>query len=187
MPDFLRFRVRLLDVEADLWRTFLLKKAATFYDLHMAIQDACGWENYHLWSFYDGDPRNAIAGAPDEFDPSANEPDARKVKLAKYFPRKSSIVYWYDFGDSWMHEVTLEGIETHPQRWIRRLLDGAGSFPREDCGGVPGYEHCVAVATGGKWDPAFGDEEDREDFVKWLDGWKPDSFDLEGVRREFNM
>lgn len=31
---------------------FLIKKAATFENLRVAIQDACGWTNSHLFAFH---------------------------------------------------------------------------------------------------------------------------------------
>ncbi|MDE0373612.1 MAG: hypothetical protein OXI73_13860, partial [Rhodospirillales bacterium] len=30
-------------------------------------------------------------------------PDAEQVKLLSHFPRARSCVYWYDYGDDWMH------------------------------------------------------------------------------------
>lgn len=186
MASSWRFRVRLLDVNADLWRGFLLKKTATFFDLHVAIQHACDWENCHLFSFVDHDRDSTVAGFPGDFGRDEDEPDAAVVKLSDYFPQETKVFYWYDFGDSWMHEVTLEGEDTPRKGGVRQLLDGAGVFPPEDCGGAPGYERCVAAATGRGWLEEFGDEREREQLVEWLGGWHPGSFDLEAAQKRFN-
>jgi hypothetical protein len=63
VPDYLRFHVRLLDVDANLWRRFLLVKQATFADPHRAIQDACGWQDSHLFAFQTQDARTSRSGA----------------------------------------------------------------------------------------------------------------------------
>ena len=43
MPEYFEFEVELTGVKPRMWRRFLVPKAATFLDLHQAIQDACGW------------------------------------------------------------------------------------------------------------------------------------------------
>jgi len=187
MALYLRFHVKLLDVRASLWRRFRLEKAATFADLHLAIQDACGWGNYHLFAFLGPDGRETIAGIPDE-EWDEDCPDAREVKLTSVFePRgRQSCVYQYDFGDDWHHEVTYEGIERSRDRFTRRLVAGEGTFPPEDCGGSEGYARCVAAATGKGWRVEYGDDEERASLLEWLGGWRPDSFDLDEARKHFD-
>jgi hypothetical protein len=187
MALYLRFRVQLLDVRASLWRRFLLRKTSTFGDLHLAIQDACGWGNYHLFDFRPPGSRETIAGIPDE-EWGESCPDARAVKLTSFFePRgRQTCIYRYDFGDGWTHEVTYEGIERLQDRFTRRLLAGEGTFPPEDCGGTYGYERCVAAATGRGWRVEYGDDAERAGLVEWLEGWRPDAFELARVKREFD-
>jgi hypothetical protein len=67
-----------------------------------------------------------------------------------------------------------------PEKFKRRLLDGARSFPPEDCGGVCGYAECVRVAEGDKKAPDY--EERRE----WLGDWDPEEFDLAETKRVFD-
>jgi hypothetical protein len=174
-------------VRASLWRRFLLKKTATFGDLHLAIQDACGWGNYHLFLFLKQNGRDFIAGLPDEAE-GDEYPDARSVKLTSFFePRgRQTCIYQYDFGDGWQHEVTYEGIERLQDRFTRRLVAGEGTFPPEDCGGTWGYERCVAAATGKGWRVEYGDDAERAGLMAWLEGWRPDRFELERVRKEFD-
>jgi len=51
MPRHCDFEVSLRDVEPRIHRRFLLRDAGTFATLHKAIQDACDWENYHMFAF----------------------------------------------------------------------------------------------------------------------------------------
>ena len=91
MPKYLDFKVSLLGIDPDIWRRFLLAESATFMDLHDAIQDAFGWEDYHLFEFREVKGPQAIAGPPDyepEFVDEDEIPKATKVKLKAVFARK---------------------------------------------------------------------------------------------------
>lgn len=195
MPEYFEFEVSLLDIKPRIWRRFLVHKKAKFAELHLAIQDACGWANYHLYVFQDGRFRGSeIAGIPDEdrFEGGPPPtPDATKIKLADYFncAEPSTIIYEYDFGDSWEHEVKLNKCVAIPERFKRRLLAGERAFPPEDCGGTPGYEECLEALEYRKTpDPdidAYA-EEALKDRLEWLGDWKPEGFDLESVKVAFN-
>jgi hypothetical protein len=86
MPKYLEFEVSLREVRPKIWRRFLIREAATFQELHEAIQVACGWANYHLFAFREpgreGELLATIPGEPALDDP---EPDAKRVKLSKFF------------------------------------------------------------------------------------------------------
>jgi hypothetical protein len=144
------------------------------------IQDACGWENCHLFAFRPSIRGAAIATVPNE-DALTPEPDAEEVKVSSYFgvSGRESCIYHYDFGDDWMHKLTLEGMERHDARFERRLLDGEGVFPPEDCGGSDGYERCVEAANSGH-------EREDEEFLEWLGDWHPSSFNLEATAAAFD-
>ena len=43
----LRFRIELLETEPLVWRSIEVPGDYTFWDLHVAIQDAMGWLDYH--------------------------------------------------------------------------------------------------------------------------------------------
>ena len=182
MPDYFRFRVQLLDAAPPIWREFLLRKTATFQDLHYAIQDACGWQDYHLFAFRNDERGPAIATIPNE-DLDPPEPDAEDVKLSRRFGSGSgSCLYQYDFGDDWWHEVTLIEMVSEPRRFYRRILGGARAFPPEDCGGTPGYEECVALVSGMPLEYREPDE-----LRQWLGDWHPERFDLDTTRMVFDM
>jgi Plasmid pRiA4b ORF-3-like protein len=177
------FEVSLLDVEPRIWRRFLIKSSGTFLDLHAAIQDACGWQDYHLFEFQDGETGGRIAGTEDH-DAEEPCPNAAGVKLTDFFGerRRKSCLYIYDFGDSWTHDVTLVETLRTGEKFRRRLIAGERAFPKEDSGGVPGYERCVAVVETGK-DP---EGEDPDEFLKWIGTWRPDDFNLASAKKRFD-
>ena len=184
MPTpFITVRVELLDVDDAPWRQFQIAAAATFAHLHEAIQDACGWQQCHLYAFYDWTGRECIADSPDE-DDDMTGPPADEVSLRRHLAAVGDECrYVYDFGDNWQHRVVVEDAGRLPARFRRRLLDGKRAFPPEDCGGIPGYEDCVAIKRGNAVDL---DEEERLDREEWLGDWMPEEFDLEATRRRFD-
>ena len=187
MPKYLDLEVSLIGVEPRIWRRFLLKYSANFRHLHECIQDACGWEEYHLYEFRDAKGRTAIAGPPyeDPFDDEEAPPADNKVKLASHFTRKGTkCVYRYDFGDCWDHLVELKAVVESPDRFGRRLVGGQRAFPPEDCGGIWGYEKCLVVA--GALKPAGFDKTDIEDTREWLGDWDPEAFDLKAAKKAFD-
>jgi hypothetical protein len=172
MPRYFRFEAQLQRIEPPIWRSFLLPSTASFADLHDAIQVSCDWDGSHLYTFLEA---SAHRGEISQVQESWAE-----TPLESWFtgrgPERRKCIYWYDFGDDWMHEVTLEGVEEHSAGHGRRLIGGARAFPPEDCGGIPGYERCLAALKGCD-----------DELLAWLDDWDPERFDLEEVRRRFEL
>ena len=190
MATYYEFKVSLSGVMPTIWRSFLLKKEATFHMLHRAIQDACGWQDAHLYSFVPwsrDEDEGEIATSPHGRDQLKEwgepvPPDAQRKKIATYFKdgeKNNRCRYLYDFGDGWNHTVELVRCVELKQQFIRKLLDGARAFPPEDCGGLPGYDDCVKAAKGL---PIT----ERGELLDWLDGWQPEQFDRSAVAVEFN-
>lgn len=187
MPKYYEFEVAIRDIEPRIWRRFLLSSTVSFKALHEAIQDASGWWlNYHLFEFQSTSSRSkwpeVIAGCPDEFEP--NNPLASRVRLSQFFTglAPQACLYLYDFGDGWEADIVLRNVVELPDKFKRKLLDGARAFPHEDCGGVSGYERMVEFVRTGK-DPY---NEEPDELREWLDGWDPEKFDLEEMKAGFN-
>lgn len=193
MPQYFDFEVSLLGVGPRIWRRFLLHGKASFQDLHEAIQDSCGWEDYHLFEFAENNrSRASIAGreAPNDgpFSFEETAPAAKAVKLSARFNRKGQeCLYVYDFGDNWEHLVELKQLAELPETFSRKLVDGARAFPPEDCGGVWGYYDCLAALGLGEAEDSDSNEEDLEDRREWLGDWEPEAFNLEATKKEFDQ
>ena len=181
-PRVYQFNVALLEITPPIWRTIQVPETYTFWDLHVAIQDAMGWLDYHLHLFHVNQPDTGEVvkiGIPDDDAFEGDEPHLPgwEIPVATYFHRPGIVVrYEYDFGDGWEHEVTLEAIvprengQTYP-----RCLGGARRCPPEDCGGVGGYEELLVVMG----DPTHEEYEER---LQWLGGrYEPEKFDPKKV------
>lgn len=180
VPTYLELKVELQHVQPSIWRRFLIRPDATFAELHDAIQTACGWDCSHLYAFHaESIYEDAIAGVPDEDDPRT--PDAEQVRIEEHFGPNRRCIYLYDFGDGWEHEVILEEAQDLPAVFERKLLDGARAFPPDDCGGISGYEECLALI---RRRPPF--RAGRHALPKWIGDWEPERFDLASVARKFD-
>ena len=185
MPRYFDIEVNLV-LPRRVWRRFLIQKSASFADLHLAIQDAFGWQNYHLFEFRSpGKSKQVIAGIPVEDAP--HTPDAKRIKISERIANANLYgatwyEYEYDFGDGWIHEVKVRDEVSLPETFKRRMLDGERAAPPEDCGGEGGYERIVSVVETGK-DPWNELEVIRE----WLGNWSPETFDLEALRKQFDQ
>jgi hypothetical protein len=79
--------------------------------------------------------------------------DSRRTKLdATVWAERLQLIYEYDLGDSWMHNITVEHIERIGEDenqpifaddlWFTpRCLAGERACPPEDAGGAGGYAH----------------------------------------------
>ena len=187
MHSYLEFEVSLRSITPRIWRRFQITADATFMDLHWAIQVTFEWMNAHLWEFHTtGRPREVIAGIPSDSlmwsEDLEETPDARAVRLTSYFGTATQCIYWYDFGDDWLHTVKLRERVSSNDRFTRRLLAGRRFGPPEDCGGVGGYERLIEFLRTGT-DPW---EDGDDDLATWLGGWEPDGFSLAAAKREFD-
>lgn len=189
MPAYFDIEVSLSTVYPLIWRRFLLRSTGTtFADLHRAIQDACGWWDYHLYRFDEATDVGLIglAQSPvaieEDVDDEDDTPAADGVPLAGWVgescPRACR--YQYDFGDEWDHDVIVRGVVERGDRFFRRLIGGERSFPKEDCGSMSGFERILAFRRTGV-DP----EGEDEDLGEWLGDWQPDA-DIEKVRAAFD-
>lgn len=148
VPVF-RFRVSLIGSEPEIWRRIEVPIDYTFWDLHVAIQDAMGWLDYHLHEFSlseDGGSEVRI-GIPDgERWEDRDVLPGWEQDLSTYFGpgRARRAEYLYDFGDDWLHELVLEDSSGAPSGVeLPRCVDGARACPPEDCGGVSAYNELL--------------------------------------------
>jgi hypothetical protein len=175
----LQLEIVLEEVEPAVWRRIQVPAGCSFWDLHVAIQDAMGWSDTHLHAF-EVEGRGGMVleiGIPDP-DGEADVIPGWKRRVADVLDRPGrEVPYEYDFGDSWRHAVRLEKIlPAEPGATYPRCLAGARRCPPEDCGGPPGYEDVLAVLA----DPAHAE---HDALLEWLGGaFDPDAFSPAQVR-----
>ena len=91
----MQLRISLLDVTPTVWRGLLVPGGVTLSKLHVMIQAAMGWEDYHLHAFeIDGD-RYGVSD-PEEDDEDVI--DEETVILSDVVSGQARFLYEYDFG-----------------------------------------------------------------------------------------
>lgn len=174
----LRIRVELLGVDPPIWRRIEVAETYSFWDLHVAIQDAMGWQDSHLHHFrLIGS--DLVIGMPDEDgDDTLDTRAGWEHHVRDHLNWLTPIaLYEYDFGDSWLHEIRLEEAEPRVRRMAYpRCTGGSRRCPPEDCGGAHGYAELLRViATPG--DPEYNS------MMEWLGGhFDPEDFAPTAVR-----
>jgi len=172
-----QFKIVLKDISPTIWRRILVPDTYTFWDLHVAIQDAMGWQDYHLHVFrIRRKNTHSITeiGIPNE-DRFEDEPEiivGWDVPISNYFfDIGTTFEYEYDFGDSWEHEIIHEGILIKEKGVKYPLcIGGARACPPEDCGGVPGYYRMLEIIS----NPNDGE---YENMMTWLgNDYDPEQF-----------
>lgn len=170
-----QFKFTLDEISPPIWRRIQVPETYSFWDLHVAIQDAMGWADSHLHQFEMINPktgREVEFGIPDE-EWGDEALAGWDVKIADYFTVKNNTArYVYDFGDNWEHTVKLEKILPRDQKLeYPTCVEGERACPPEDCGGIPGYEDLLMIIS----DP---DDKEYEDTIEWLgDDFDPEYFD----------
>jgi Plasmid pRiA4b ORF-3-like protein len=169
-------RIELRDTDPPVWREVEVPTSITLKTLHAVIQAVFLWENYHLWEFSLGRRRY---GPPSD-DDWRDEPlvDAAKVRLADLIgPRKTTIDYLYDFGDSWEHRLTVANVRAaDPLFAYPRYIGGERNGPPEDCGGIPGFYDKLDARA----DP---DHPEHAEIKEWMGDYDPETIDEASIKR----
>jgi len=178
MRQVFQFKITLLDSNPAIWRRIQISDLCTFWSLHVAIQDAMGWEDYHLHDFKVKDPKNPEnvkglrIGIPMDDDFEEYKLLAGwETKVSEYLNVNKTILYTYDYGDGWEHEIEFEGLfAKSPVIKYPVCLAGANACPPEDVGGIGGYYEYVKAITD-KNHPEY------KHYLEWRGKFNPTKFD----------
>ena len=156
LMEILQLRIALAATDPPIWRRIQIPATYTFWELHVAIQDAMGWTDSHLHVFraFDVPTDNIVEiGIPiDDFPSRGRTLHDRKATVEEYLRDFSPVlIYEYDFGDSWIHSVCLEfRRQASPGQSCPVCVDGERSNPPEDCGGPYMYPELLEALANTK-------------------------------------
>jgi hypothetical protein len=119
-------------------RVVAVRADQTLDDLHRALQDAFGWSDDHLYSFWlSGEylvrDKSQYMPLADGFVPGRETRAVRSSNSAladlEIEPGRR-IAYLYDFGEQWKVALTLRAVEAVAERSYPRVVEGVGERPR---------------------------------------------------------
>ncbi|RYU96746.1 IS1096 element passenger TnpR family protein [Emticicia agri] len=182
MPQIYQLKITLFEkhIQPPIWRTITINSEQTLFDLHYVIQGAMGWECAHLYAYYHvnsskkpdrkraGYADLALVGDESDFE------DGSSYKIRDIFQTiGDSMLYEYDFGDSWIHTVCLEEISYTLHKVSPFCIDGQRNCPPEDCGSLPGYLELVEALK-------KPNSKQAKEFKEWLgETYNPEEFSIQ--------
>lgn len=174
-PAIFQIKISLTGVKPAIWRRLQVPSDLFLHDFHKVIQTAMGWENSHLHQFV---KKNRIFGiADDEFETSEHFMDYTSIRLIDILNKPNdTIKYIYDFGDTWIHEITLEKIiEPSINDYYPFCIEGERNCPPENSGGPVAYMGMLNILkTPG--------HPERDEIIEWLDeDWDSETFNIDIV------
>jgi hypothetical protein len=163
-------KITLKGLKPPVWRRLAVPGGIKLDRLSSVILATMGWRGGHLHSFgVDG----RDYGDPGSLDDVADE---RKLTLGGIAASGvKNFEYTYDFGDSWEHQIVIEGSRPAAPGETRPVcVAGKRSCPPEDCGGVWGYMELLEILA----DPNHPERAER---LEWLgeEEFDPERFDIE--------
>lgn len=165
-----RMKVTLRGIRPPIWRRFLVPSDITLKRLHDSLQAVMGWTDSHLHQF---EAQGVRYGTPDrEFDDA--KISENKIALNDVLCRtKDRLIYEYDFGDSWIHDVVFEAVLPPGKNGRYPIIEaGRRACPPEDCGGCYGYMELLEALSNPK-------HPEHENLVDWIGGsFDPEAFDV---------
>lgn len=173
-------RVDLAHTRPPIWRRLELSADLRLDQVHGVMLAAFGWGGDHLHEFRAGDRR---FGPPDDAGAHASIQSENRARLREVLSAVGDeLVYWYDFGDDWVHVLTLEEVKPRtPEQPKARVTGARRAAPPDDCGGVGGYEGLLEAL-------AHPDTADA-DYLEWAadfglrPGYDPAKVDLDALDR----
>ncbi len=173
---FFLLKIRLLDVEPEIWRRFVVPADIPLDRLHDVIQIVMGWRENDFHEFFFNKKRFTEYPRRETDGPACG-----CVRLKSLVNRKGqSIRYLYGFEDCWEHQLEIEnsrypGSDCH---FGIECLDGARACPPDELEGIKEYREILEALN----DP---EHEDHEDSLEWYNkNVTTEAFDVDAVNWE---
>ncbi|MEP7144792.1 MAG: plasmid pRiA4b ORF-3 family protein [Ferruginibacter sp.] len=183
MSDIIQLTISLKSSSPLIRRTVHLNKETSFFDLHHIIQIVMGWRNYHLFEFNLDGYRIGMIEENEYGNLGHALLDATKILLMDILSlEKDHFHYNYDFGDCWLHEITLDQAAEKEEKGVYpKCINGQMNCPPEDCGGIAGFNGMVKILQDKK-------HPEYKETKNWVGkNYDPESFDLARVNKQLKQ
>jgi hypothetical protein len=166
-------KVTLLGTSPHVWRRNLVPRDITLQHLHRTLQTVMGWTNSHLHQFVVlrrtfSDPRSRGGTKV------TNENRTRLGELI--WAVGASLLYEYDFGDGWQHELLLEEVLLGDETFQQTCVAGKRCCPPEDCGGPQGFAELLQALQD-------ANHPSHDEAGEWVGDFVPEFFSADEINR----
>jgi Plasmid pRiA4b ORF-3-like protein len=166
-------KVTLLGTSPPVWRRILVPRDIKLGNLHRTLQTLMGWTNCHLHQFGRQrqrmtDPRSRVG---------TKVADENRTKLGELiWTVGARLLYEYDFGDGWQHELLLEEVLFGEESFQQICVAGKRCCPPEGCGGPQGFAEVLKALQD-------ANHPNHEEVCEWLGDFVPESFSVDEINR----
>lgn len=168
-------KVTLLGTRPPVWRRILVPREITLHNLHRTLQVVMGWTNSHLHQFIS--QRSGLSQQRRSGSKVTNENRTTLGELVGAVGTR--LMYEYDFGDGWQHELLLEEVLVGDETFQQMCVAGKRCCPPEDCGGPQGFAELLQALQ----DATHPSHDEAQE---WLGDFDAESFSLEEVNRRLS-
>jgi hypothetical protein len=172
-----QIQISLKNISPKIWRRLLIPADIPLQDLHKVIQTSMGWWSNHLHQFIKDRKYYLEKTEETDFWDKMIHVDYSKLKLSDLLKKENDkIVYEYDFGDGWLHDITLEKIlDPDPGATYPVCVAGKRNCPPEDCGGPYGYSNFLKIISNPR-------DKEYKEMIEWSgSNFDPESFNMEAI------
>jgi len=165
-----QLKLTLRGIRPPIWRRIETPATVSLFDLHRTLQAAMGWTDTHLHQYI----QDGVYYGPPDREFGQDIVSERRTLLKDVLNRpKARLLYEYDFGDGWEHDVILEAIiDADPAAKYPRVTGGRRSCPPEDSGGPYRYPEIIAALDDAR-------HPEHESMREWVgEHFAPERFDL---------
>lgn len=140
-----------LDLEAyKAQRRLIVPADIEFSQLHKVLQTVYEWKNYHLYDFaiFSDSKRKLVTRIVSYEEDLEYDKDAilmERHTLSEFLPKYKQLLYTYDMGDNWEHDIQLICVIEEHDKESPYLLEASGQAPPEDVGGVGGFADFLEI------------------------------------------
>jgi len=177
-----QIQIALKGFKPKIWRRLLIPSDLLLSDFHKIIQTTMGWTNSHLHQFIKNGIFYTERMVDDDTWGEMNDVDYKEIKISDLLKSENEkIIYEYDFGDGWEHDIILEKILPVDDKINYPIcVKGKMNCPPEDCGGIWGYSDLLDILKN-------PDDAEYESYIEWLGGkFDPEYFDKDEVNALLN-
>jgi hypothetical protein len=178
--------IALLDMPTPVWRQLAVRAGTSMRELHHIIQAIMPWQTYHLYEFtlMRGGAKVQIGDTKLWDEDMAPENDDRLYYIEDVFRvNGDQVIYTYDLGDDWRHQVKLIDIHHDPFQYpvLPCILDAKGLCPPEDSGGPHGFTETMKA-----YNDIKHPEHERTVDMLFNMGWNPYKFKVKKLQDGLN-
>ncbi len=159
--------ITLLGSDLKINRKFIVPDNMNLFQLHKLIQLTMPWNGEHQYDFNFGNIRWLDKNNKFAYKSSGTAnyiTNNWSIAKLNNFTKGKNVIYEYDFGDSWMHELAFgESVEAKSSECYPKLLEANGVCPPEDCGGIIGYYQLLEILS----NPKHPDHEEYKEYWEY--------------------